>query len=50
MRYMLFSLYWLFSNPPEADYNRNAQSTDVLLSSPAHGGGKNQAIRFAGGR
>jgi hypothetical protein len=30
------------SNPPEADYNRNVQSTDVLLSFPAEKGGNSR--------
>jgi len=41
---------WLFSNPPEADYNRNDESTNVLLSYPTLKGGVIQATRFAGGR
>jgi hypothetical protein len=32
----------LFSNPPEADYNRNDKSMDVLLSFPAIRAGKSK--------
>ena len=51
MRYLSLRFgHWLLSNPPEADYNRNDQSTDVLWSSPAHKGGEIKVTRIAGGR